>query len=200
MSIKMEEILKNLEDGSNPEESFNAALQEKKAEYENSDAEGQETKTPETSEDSDMDKIAEADSQGRIMARAFYDELEKIGVAPVAEYPADPGAVPNNPAVEVGRGEPAQRNQEAQAAANALISQLTAAGKVGAGEVATPAGAQPVAHSDPQEGNRPLAADVAKAKERAATGAQEEEKTSASEGANRIVSELYDKLFNEEGA
>lgn len=193
--MNMEEILKGLEESNKPEESFNAALQEKVAEYSE-----QEKETPETPEDSEMAKIAEADAQGRIMARAFFDEFVKVAVAPVAEYPADPGAIPNNPTVEVGRGEPAQSHQEAQAAANALIAQLVAAGKVGAGEIATPAGAQPIKHSDPLEGNQPLAADVAKAQERAAVSASmaEPEKTSSNEGAGKIVGALYSKYFGGE--
>ena len=156
--------------------------------------ENKEQETPETPEDSDMAKIAEADEQGRIMARAFFDEIEKLSVAPVAEYPADPGAIPNNPAVEVGRGEPAQRHQQAQSAANALIAQLTAANKVGAGEINTPAGAQPLPKIDPQEGNQPLAADMAKAQEKAAVPGAEAVKT----GAYHIVDTLYKKYFKEE--
>jgi hypothetical protein len=199
--INMEQVLKALEESENPEETFNAALQEgteKVAEKtEKEPVEEKETGTPETSEeDSDLDKIAEADAQGRIMARAFFDEMSKLAVAPVAEYPADPGAVPNNPAVEVGRGEPAQRNVEGQSAASALIAQLTAANKVGAGEVATPAGVQPVAKSDPQEGNQPLAADVAKEQERQAVPGAESVKT----GALKITEALYKKYFPEEEA
>lgn len=189
MSINIEQVLASLDENENPEGSFLANLQEKTA-----SAGTQEKETPETPKDPDMEKIAEADAQGRIMARAFFDELEKVGVLPMAEYPADPGAVTNNPAVEVGRGEPAQRNVEGQSAANQLIAELTAANKVGAGEVSTPAGAQPVAKTDPNEGNQPLAADAAKAQEKAAVPGAEAVKT----GALKITKTLYNKYFGGE--
>jgi hypothetical protein len=189
MSINIEQVLASLDEDENPEGAFLANLQEKTA-----SAETQEKETPETPKDSDMEKIAEADAQGRIMARAFFDELEKIGVLPTAEYPADPGAVANNPAVEVGRGELAQSNVEGQSAANQLIAELVAANKIGAGEVATPAGVYPVVKADPNEGNMPLAADIAKAKEKAAVPGAEAVKT----GALKITKTLYNKYFGED--
>ena len=202
----MDQVLRALEENENPAESFNAAMQdtEKVAEATEEEEVVEETtektaaanvtETPETPEDTDMAKIAEADAQGRIMARAFFDEMNKLAVAPVAAYPADPGALPNNPAVEMGRGEPAQRHMEAQSAANGLIAQMTAAGKVGAGEIGTPAGVQPLAKSDPMEGNQPLAADMAKAQERAAVPGAEAVKT----GALKITEALYNKYFGVE--
>jgi len=202
MALTMEEVLNALEKNSSPEESFSAALQddvEKTASaVENGTVDPSKEKSgaPETPqvEDSDMAKIAEADAQGRIMARAFMDELQKLAVAPVAEYPADPGAIPDNPAVQVARGELAQPNAAAQSAANTIINRLVAASKVGASEVATPAGSQVIGKADPHEGNPPLAADAAKAQERAATTVNEEEKT----GALRITEALYQKYFGEE--
>jgi hypothetical protein len=188
MGIDIDQVIKSLEENGDARESFNAALQgtEKvaSAEYE--------TETPETPEDSDMAKIAEADAQGRIMARAFFDEMNKIAVAPVSEYPADPGAIPANPGVEVGRGELAQRNMQGQSAALNLIAQMTAAGKVGAGEVATPGMVQPLPKADPSEGSQPLAADLARAQERAAF--EGTEKT----GALKITQALYNRYFGEE--
>lgn len=188
----MDDVLRGLAEETNPEESFNAAIQGTEKVASATPELSEVMWTPETSEDTDMDKIAEADAQGRIMARAFFDEMNKMAVAPVAEYPADPGAIPNNPAVEVGRGELAQRNQEAQAAANRIIAQLTQANKVGAGEIATPAGVQPVPKIDPNEGNQPLAADIAKMQEAEAV------KTGSASSAEMIVGALYNAYFGGE--
>ena len=190
MSLNMEQVLEALET-QDPKEAFVAGLQEKTAEAE------QETETPETQtkvSEEDLTKVAEADAQGRIMARAFFDELQKVGVAPIADYPADPAAIPNNPAVEVGRGEPAQPQAEKSMKINSIIAGLTAAGKVGAGEIATPAGPAPEQKVNPQEGNQPLAADVRKAQERAAVPGVDVEKQSAF----KIVDSLYNKYFGEE--
>jgi len=191
----MEQVLEALAETENPAEDFNAALQDtEKVASAAPVVEEQVMETPETLEDSEMDKVAEADAQGRIMARAFHDELNKLAVAPVAQYPADPGAIPINPAIEVGRGEPAQRHQQAQAAANGLIAQYTAANKVGVGEIATPAGPQPLGKIDPMEGNQPLAADMGKAQERAAVPGAEAVKT----GALKITEALMERYFPEE--
>ena len=202
--IDMENVLTALAENENPEEAFAQGLQgdeevEKSAEA----TEGQETETPETpeaseeivtdgTEDVDMAKVAEADAQGRIMARAFVDEMQKLGVAPMADYPADPGSVPNNPAVEMGRGEAAQPHGNKSATANAAINALSAANKVGAGEIANPAGVQPFpGKADPQEGNLPLAADAAAAQTRAAVPGVSYDKTAAL----KIVDVLHGKYF-----
>ncbi|MBC8549302.1 MAG: hypothetical protein H8D23_06590 [Candidatus Brocadiales bacterium] len=195
MGINMEQVLQALAETENPEESFNAALQDtEKVASATPAVEEEVMETPETSEDEDLAKVAEADAQGRIMARAFHDELNKLAVAPVAAYPADPGALPNNPAVEMGRGEPAQRHQAGQSAANGLIAQLSSAGKVGQGEFGTPAGVQPLPPTDPMEGNQPLAADMGKMQERAAVPGADAVKT----GALKITETLYNKYFGDE--
>jgi len=196
--LNMEDVLAALESTANPEESFNAALQgeEKIAEAKETEkvAEAKETETPETPEDSEMAKIAEADAQGRIMARAFFDEINKLAVAPVAEYPADRGSIVNNPAIEVSRGDLAQPHPEITGPANAIISQLTAPNKAGAGEIATPAGVQPNQRVPLETGSAPLAYDTVKAQETAATGAGQVVKT----GAYHIVDTIYNKYFKEE--
>jgi len=182
--MNLDAVLQAIEEGPSPKEAFNASLLTKSAE--------KEMETPETPEDSDMAKVAEADAIGRIMARSYVDELAKLGVAPVAEYPADPGAITNNPNVEVGRGEFARKNEEVRSAAEALIAQLTAANKVGAGELATPAGVQPVGHTDPQEGNQPLAYDMAAEQERQVAPGGE-----VKTGAAKILTALYENYFTE---
>ena len=196
--LNMEEVLAALEDNNTPEESFAAGLQDDNEKV--ASAYSQETGTPETPamagdySQEDVEKVAQADAEGRIMAQGFWDELQKVAVAPVAAYPADPGAIPANPAVEVAKGEFAQPHAEGVSKVNAMIAQLTAAGKVGAGEIGTPAGVMPEAHTDPQDGNAPLAVDQAKAQEAAASGGQPAVKT----GAVNIVNYLYEQYFGEE--
>jgi hypothetical protein len=208
MALSMQEVLDALAENKNPEEAFAAGITdnvEKVAGAADATTPVVEEKgTPETPTEAtpeatdDMAKVAEADAQGRIMARSFYDELNKLAVAPVAPYPADPGAIPNNPALEIGRGEPAQPQAEKSQQINGIIASLTAANKVGAGEIATPAGAQPVAHTDPQEGNMPLVYDQAAAQERAAVPGAEAVKTGELAGAEKIVTSLYNKYVAEE--
>lgn len=214
MSIDMDQVLQALAENENPEEVFAESLQketEKTAEeLETAATEEQETETPETQEastektveavptDNDIAKVAEADAQGRVIANAFANQLEKLGIAPMADYPADPGALPNNPALEVGRGEPAQPHADKSKKVNAIIGQLVAANKVGAGEITNPAGTAPQAKVDPQEGNMPLAADAAKAQERAAVPGMEYEKgaeVAPEEGATLIVNTLFGKYI-----
>lgn len=209
MSIDMDQVLKALAENENPEEAFAESLQEKTAEeLEAASTEKQETETPETQEasteetveavptDEEIAKVAEADAQGRVMANAFKDQMDKLGVAPMADYPADPGAIPNNPALEVGRGEPAQPHADKSGKVNAIINSLVAANKVGAGEIANPAGVSPQGKVDPQDGNMPLAADAAKAQERAAVPGMDYEKgaeAAPEEGATLIVNTLFNK-------
>ena len=192
MSLKIEEILNELEENSTatPENDFAKGLlgQEKVAE-DNSETET----TPSSPETTDEDLVKEADAQGRIMARAFVEELNKVAVAPVADYPADPGAIPSNPALELPRGEGNQPHAEQNAKVNAIIGQLTAANKVGAGEISGPAGVMSMEEKTP--GNEvQVAADAAKEQEQAATGGgPSAEKTSAED----IISSLYDTYFGE---
>ncbi len=198
--INMEQVLAALANDSTPEEAFATGLQDGTEKVASSSK--QEMETPETLEaytgngysDSDLAKVAEADDQGRIMARAFFDELNKMAVAPIANYPADPGAIPMNGAVEVGRGEPAQPHGEKSMQVNSILNSLVAANKVGAPEIAMPAGPQPGQKADLQTGNQPLAADLAKAQERAMVPGMEVEKQSGV----KIINNLYAKYFGEE--
>lgn len=201
--VNIGQVLEALAQDETPEEAFQAGLQEDGTEK-IAAANVQETETPETLEapegaveanDEDLAKVAEADDQGRIMARAFFDELNKMAVAPVANYPADPGAIPNNQALEVGRGEPAQPHGEKSMQVNSILNSLVAANKVGAPEIAMPAGPQPGPKADLQTGNQPLASDMAKEQERAMVPGMEVEKQSAV----NIIDSLYGKYFGEEG-
>jgi len=192
MSLKIEDILNDLEKTasaeSTPETNFASGLVEKTA-----SANAGTAPTPEVSED---EIVKQADAQGRIMAQAFVNELQKQAVAPVGEYPADPGALANNPGLELPRGEANQPHAEANAKVNGIISQLTGAGKVGAGEIATPGGVVSVEpHSMPNEPQ--VVADQAKLQEAQATGGMAPGVGAGpeKEAATRIVSSLYDKYF-----
>jgi hypothetical protein len=192
MSLKIEDILNDLEKTasaeSTPETNFASGLVEKTA-----SANAGTAPTPEVSED---EIVKQADAQGRIMAQAFVNELQKQAVAPVGEYPADPGALANNPGLELPRGEANQPHAEANAKVNGIISQLTGAGKVGAGEIATPGGVVSVEpHSMPNEPQ--VVADQARLQEAQATGGMAPGVGAGpeKEAATRIVSSLYDKYF-----
>lgn len=196
MSLKIEEILNELEENSTatPENDFAAGLLGKEAQEKTASDNTEETTEEAAPETTDEDLVKEADAQGRIMARAFVEELNKVAVAPVADYPADPGAIPNNPALELPRGEGNQPHAEQNAKVNAIIGQLTAANKVGAGEIAGPAGVMSMEEKTP--GNEvQVAADAAKEQEQAATGGgpSGEVKTSAED----IISSLYNTYFGE---
>ena len=193
MSLKIEDILNDLEKtasaDSTPETDFASGLVEKTA----SSNETVPTPAPEASED---EIVKQADAQGRIMAQAFVNELQKQAVAPVGEYPADPGAISNNPGLELPRGEANQPHAEANAKVNGIISQLTGAGKVGAGEIATPGGVVSVEpHSMTNEPQ--VVADQAKLQESQATGGAAPGVGAGpeKEAATRIISSLYDKYF-----
>lgn len=208
MALNIDEILAGLEDGQTAEDAFQADMlsdeEEKTASVEDEEDEEQqeaeksaEAENTTEEEEADMKKRAAlADEEGRVIARAFMDELQKQGVAMAAEYPADPGALPNNPAVETPRGEAAQPHMEQTAKVEALLRKLTTANKVGAGEVGTSAQVEPQQHTAPVE--HPVAADVTKQQEREATQAKETEKTSSQKGAEYIVSTLYQNNFGEE--
>jgi len=192
MSLKIEDILNDLEKtasaDSTPETDFASGLVEKTA-SDNSAT----VPTPAISED---EIVKQADAQGRIMAQAFVSELQKQAVAPIGEFPADPGALANNPGLELPRGEANQPHAEANAKVNGIISQLTGAGKVGAGEIATPGGVVSVEpHSMPNEPQ--IVADQAKMQEAQATGGMAPGVGAGpeKEAATRIVSSLFDKYF-----
>lgn len=214
MSVNMDEVLDMLADDATAEEAFASGLakeaEEEKAEASQQEEEEVEKTASEEEEDSEeQEKTAEnksqeeseeemrktakrADEEGRVMARSFFDELQKLGVAPTAEYPSDPGAVPINRGVEVPRGEAAQPHAEQTSKVNQIIAQLTTSNKVGAGEVGTSAQVEPQKHTAPQEA--PVAADIMKAEERKMTGEGQVVKT----GSAKILTNLYNEYFPEE--
>ena len=187
MSLKIEDILNDLESADTPEQEFANGLSTEKTA----------SATPTTTENPEDGEaiVKEADAQGRIMAHAFIDELKKQAVAPVAEYPADPGAIPQNPAAEPPRGEGNQEDAEQNAKVNGIISQLTAANKMGTGEIASPAGVMSIEEKT-MPNNPEIAYDQAKLQEQAATGGAPAPVAGAEkEAATRIISSLYDKYF-----
>lgn len=129
-------------------------------------------------------RAADLDSEGRIIARAFVDEIQKIAVEVTGITP-NTGAVPSNPAVQVSN----DGEHEADVAkVEAIIKKLTLGGEA----KVNPTGAifennMPVATTQPiVVDEHPIAADAAKASEEKSATASEE-----------ILNTLYDKWFQD---
>lgn len=138
--------------------------------------------TPETlvenNEVAELQKIAEIeDMKGRIQARAFVDEIQKIAVTVTGLTP-NTGAVPANPAVQVSNMDAHEADVQQ---VEAIIKKLTMGGE----QKMSPAGAiheqnVPVAATQPIAiDEHPVAADA--------------QKTAGEE----IMSALYDKWFQD---
>jgi hypothetical protein len=179
----MDEVIAALESGENAENAFARGISDDAEKTAGVYNEQEYEKTAE-------EKVAEADAEGRIMARSFWDEFQKIAVSMQPQYPADPGSIVDNPAVEVSRGEAAMPQADKAMQVMNMINQLTAASKVGAGEITTPAGAMPMQKANPAEGSAPLLADQVRAQE-SAMGASEKEAGYA------IVANIYNTFFGE---
>lgn len=131
----------------------------------------------ETDEVASLQKVAEfEDMKGRIQARAFVDEIQKIAVTVTGLTP-NTGAVPANPAVQVSNSD---AHEADVAKVESIIKKLTMGGEAKvnpAGAVheqnVPVAGAQPIAVDE-----HPVAADA---------------KTASEE----IMTALYDKWFQD---
>lgn len=95
-------------------------------------------------------KAADADAEGRIIARAFVDEIQKIAVEVTGLTP-NTAAVPENPAVQVSTED---AHLEDVSKVEAIIKKLTMGGEA----KVNPAGA---IHEQnvPVEGSQPIAVD-----------------------------------------
>jgi hypothetical protein len=84
-----------------------------------------------------MRKVAEeVDMQGRVMARAFYDELQKIAVGTQMVDTPHPGAMVGNPAMQMAIAQPgATPGQDATSRVAAIINQLKAPTEAGVSSV-----------------------------------------------------------------
>lgn len=187
--MTVDEVLKKLEDGgSDPAEDFQNELSKTAEDNDGSTSDKSE-------EDIDREKIAELDQSGRIMARGFYDELEKLAKLPMGAggTPPDTGSIPDNPNVEVPKGEMAADQNLTSAQVRQLLKYLTQATQMGAGELATSGKAQPAAKTNPQ--SAPVAADVQKAQAEQATQAKEGE---FKKEANQILENLHNRMHNQE--
>jgi hypothetical protein len=84
-----------------------------------------------------MKKVAEeVDAQGRVMARAFYDELQKLAVGTQMVDTPHPGAMVDNPAVQMPIAMPgATPGQDATGRVAAIINQLKAPTEAGVSSI-----------------------------------------------------------------
>ena len=115
------------------EEKSEEKTEEKTEEGEKTAEEKTEEKSEEVSEEDQLKKEAEEyDAAGRIIARAFADELEKISVTVTGMTP-NTGAVPDNPALQVSNEEVHEGDvAKVQAILNKLTMGLNAKGPAGA--------------------------------------------------------------------
>ena len=93
-------------------------------------------------EDADLDaelmkKVAEeTENQGRIMARGFMRELDKIAVGTQVVDTPHPAALPDNPAIQMMRAYPGtQPGQDSTDRVSAIISQLKAPTEAGVASI-----------------------------------------------------------------
>tara|TARA_Y100000034_G_C6824445_1_gene371611 strand:+ start:134 stop:754 length:621 start_codon:yes stop_codon:yes gene_type:complete len=205
MPLNIQEILDQLEANQTPEEALAAGLAgtEKVAEETTDATPAAETvKTAEdASETSEQEKFAaELDAQGRIIARSFMDELNKIAVMD-APMTINTGAEGNNPGVEVSRGEV---NQEQVDKVVGVLGQLNAATNAGMGEIANPAGVLSVEQKTPVD-EHPVVADQAAAQNAQAAGGvyapgalNSARGEYAKQGSAEVVTTLYNRFFGED--
>lgn len=128
-SINLDELIESLSSGSTPEEELINKMAGVKSESEIKEESPEiEKKAEEKSTSDELDKLAaEADDQGRIIARAFMDELNKIAVGDTdkTENSAEEG---DNPALQLSNKE---IGLATASAADNLIQGLTASVKAG---------------------------------------------------------------------
>jgi hypothetical protein len=84
-----------------------------------------------------MKKVAEeVDNQGRIMARGFWDEFNKLAVGTQVADTPHPGAMPENGAMQMMRAYPGMTpGQDSTDRVSAIISQLTAPTQAGVSSI-----------------------------------------------------------------
>lgn len=195
-SLNLDAIMAAIESASTPEEELIAKLAgvtpvEKSEEIVETPEKPVVTTTEKNAEPEGDDlqkKAAEVDDQGRIMARAFFDELNKIAVGDVGITP-NPAAVPDNPGIQLSNQ--GGVGAAAYGPADAVIQQLTASAQVGGpqGTIGVQGGAMQPIPGVAGVDEHPVAADAAKAKERAMA-----DKTAA----DKAISALYKKFVGGE--
>jgi hypothetical protein len=117
---------------------------------------------PVASEVEDLKKVAaEMDEAGRVMARAFYDELTKLGVGVHGYVDSKADFVPENPATMVSK---APERLDNALKAVSILQQLTAGERAHGNDGYIQVNGQPVASTSPEIGveEHPVAVDVAK--------------------------------------
>lgn len=212
--LNIDEILASLEQEKTAEESFAEGVSseenvEKEAPAEevatdaaadapeateSTDSEEKVAETTDDSNDAETEKVAaEMDSQGRIMAQAFMDELQKIAVGDGAYVPHNDDA--KKDVKELAKGDVPEAGKVD--AVVAKLKELEGVARSGSyvqhGDQPAPAPAKSV-----DESFGSTAVDMAKGAEASEKTAEED--TETPEG--RIVGTLYDQYFagNEEGS
>lgn len=131
------------------------------------------------------EKVAEYDAAGRIMARGFYDEWQKLAVGVVGMTP-NTGEEGDNPAVQLSNGE-IQQGEVAQVVGT--LRQMTQGAEANmspGGKIENQLTGQVSPTSPSVQHNPSVAADVKKQQELAVA-----EKTSSAE----VVGRLFDHYF-----
>lgn len=121
-----------------------------------------EAAAPVATADADLQKVAaEMDEAGRVMARAFYDELQKIAVSAHGYVDSAAEQVRENPAVQVSM---APERMENASKAIQIITQLTAGERVKGPEGYIQVNGQPVDGTAPEipVEEHPVAVDATK--------------------------------------
>jgi NAD(P)-dependent dehydrogenase (short-subunit alcohol dehydrogenase family) len=151
-NLTVEQLLAVLEEPKTPETEFATKLA-------SANTTPVATTSTENLETDRLQKLAqEADEQGRIVARAFYDELQKIAVSPVGMTP-NPAAIPDNPATQVSTGD-IKEDDVAQVVK--AIMQLTNGERMQGPSGTVNVNNAPVAPATPTVDEYPIAADVHK--------------------------------------
>jgi hypothetical protein len=137
---------------------------------------------PVVDENAELQKIAaEMDEAGRIIARAFYDELTKIAVGTVGMTP-NPDAIPANPGVMVAKVDVKEQDI---AKVQQIIQQLTAGERAKGPEGFIQVNGQPVAATEPVN-------DAATAA--ASPNVQPGQKTASAD----VIEKIYSRFFKGE--
>lgn len=194
MSVTLDEILDRMKSDSSPEADFVSKLAEQTPETEFKPT----PKTEKVAEGSDDEKIAAMiEDEGRLFARVFVDELNKIATEKSALNPPT-GITPDvspmlqmNPAVNVSVAEDGRAVEVDRV--SAILNSMTGmptnpAAKI---EFEAPDGGQMATPSAPM-GAQPTAAEIAKAQEAAAAARQEAARKT---GSVNVISALYEQYF-----
>ena len=166
--MNLDEILATIQDG-DPKETFLSKLAATNVETPEPTPVEKE-KIAEAEDEELMKKVAEeVDAQGRIMARAFMDELNKIAVSTQMVDTPHPAAIVENPAVEMGKDMPGMiPGQDITGRVSAIINQLKAPTEAGVSEIVQTGNVVDVPPRSPIDEAPPIAYDANNAAQKTA--------------------------------